>query len=106
MSKNSSKIGNLLNILAAILIASAVYQELKKPADERTWNGKIANFIPYDLRLPTVERLRERLWNPEDSRIFTEHVFGVGWAINFHTVFRKLSRSRKEPEKPLPEDPD
>ena len=98
MSKNSSKIGNLVKISTAILIASAVYQELKKPADERTWNGKVANFIPYDFRPPTVARLRERLWNPEDPRIFTEHVFGVGWAINFHTVFRKLIRSREEPD--------
>ncbi len=104
MSKKSRKIGDLFRLMGFVLVAAALYKELRKPAEERTWYGKLANFIPYDFRVPTAERLRERLWNPEDPRIFTEHVFGVGWAINFHTILRKLRGSESEPDTKPPED--
>ncbi len=46
--------------------------------------------VPYDWRRPTLQRLKARLWNPDDSRIFTPKAFGWGWAINFHALLRKL----------------
>ena len=46
--------------------------------------------VPYEFRPPTISRIRERLWNPEDKRIFTPHVFGVGWAVNFYQVADRL----------------
>ena len=104
MSNYSKTLGNLLKIAAAALVVTAVYQELKKPREEREWHGKVANFVPYEFRPPTLERLRERLWNPEDPRIFTEHIFGIGWAINFHTLLQKLQRAEKEPSAPTSED--
>jgi len=104
MRDNWNRLGNLLKIAAALLVATALYQELKKPPEEREWHGKVANFVPYEFRPPTLERLRERLWNPEDPRIFTEHVFGVGWAINFHTLLRNLQTPKKEPDIPTSED--
>ncbi|MDY6793824.1 MAG: DUF5808 domain-containing protein [Actinomycetota bacterium] len=48
-------------------------------------NGKVLG-IPYDFRSPTLSRLRERLWNPDDSRIFTPRFYGVGWSLNFATL--------------------
>lgn len=69
----------------------ALYQELKKPDAERTWNGKVAGVVPYDFRLPTFERLREAYWNPESDQIFTEHVFGVGWAVNIPVAARRVA---------------
>jgi hypothetical protein len=66
-----------------ILIGAAVASELRKPAGERTWEGRIAGRIPYDLRPPTVARAHERLWNAADRRILVPTVFGVGWTINF-----------------------
>jgi Family of unknown function (DUF5808) len=48
--------------------------------------------IPYDFRMPTLSRVRERFWNPEDPRIFTPRVFGVGWDINLPSL-----RKRSEP---------
>lgn len=69
----------------------ALYQELKKPDAERTWNGKVAGVVPYDFRLPTFDRLREAYWNPNSDRIFSEHVFGVGWAVNIPVAARKVA---------------
>ncbi len=94
MRGSSRTLGNLLKIAAVALVAAAIYQELSKPPDEREWHGRISNLIPYDLRPPTLERLRQRYWNPEDPRIFTEPLFGVGWAINFHTVRQRLERKQ------------
>jgi hypothetical protein len=104
MSNSTRTLGNFLKIAATALAAAALYQELRKPHGEREWHGKVANFVPYDFRMPTGQRLRERFWNPEDHRIFTEHVFGVGWAINFHTVLRKLQTSKEEPSTSAPKD--
>lgn len=46
--------------------------------------------IPYDLRPPTLTRLRERLWNPADRRILTPHAFGWGYSINLFEVLRRV----------------
>lgn len=39
--------------------------------------------VPYDVRVPTSERVAERWWNPRDPRLFVPRVFGVGWDLNF-----------------------
>jgi len=75
-------------ILGAALVAAAVAQELRKPASERTWHGRLAGFVPYDFRPPTLERFKDAWWNPDDPRIFTDRVFGVGWAVNVGRVVR------------------
>jgi len=72
------------------LTLAAICQELEKPKEERKWHGKIASFIPYDFRIPTIERFRESYWNPYERRILTPEVFGVGWAINFYTLLENL----------------
>jgi hypothetical protein len=64
------------------LIGAALATELRKPAEERTWQGRIAGRVPYDLRPPTLARVHERLWNPADRRILVPTVFGVGWTVN------------------------
>jgi hypothetical protein len=71
------------------IVITAVCQEMEKPKEERHWHGKVG-FIPYDFRLPTIERFKESYWNPDDSRIFTPEVFGIGWAINFFVLLEKL----------------
>ena len=73
------------------LIAAAVYQELQKPHEERTWHGRVAGIVPYDFRPPTLERLHEAYWNPDEPRVFTDRVLGVGWAINFYSLRQVLS---------------
>jgi hypothetical protein len=68
------------------MFAWAVATELRKPREERTWQGRLAGVVPYDFRPPTLAKIRQRWWNPEDERVFTEHVFGVGWSVNLARV--------------------
>jgi hypothetical protein len=72
------------------LTIAAILQELEKPKDKRSWHGKLANFIPYDFRIPTLERLKDSYWNRYERHIFTPEVFGVGWAINFYALLENL----------------
>jgi hypothetical protein len=73
------------------LVAAAVYQELQKPPEERTWHGRIGGLVPYDFRPPTPARLRQTYWNPDEPRIFTDRILGLGWAVNFHSLLQVLS---------------
>jgi hypothetical protein len=79
----------LVQAAAITITIAAVCQELEKPKEERQWYGKVG-FIPYDFRLPTLERLKEAYWNPDDSRIFSSRVLGIGWGINLFALLEKL----------------
>jgi hypothetical protein len=90
-------IRRLARFTAFALVAAAVATELSKPAAERTWEGKVGGVVPYDFRPPTWERIREAYWNPQSDHLFSERVFGVGWAVNLYRaktlmedMFRKL----------------
>jgi hypothetical protein len=63
----------------------------EQPAPRR--DGRFAG-MPFDLRRPTVARLRERTWNPGDARLFTPKVFGWGWEINLYWVFHPAAYLR------------
>jgi hypothetical protein len=81
----------LIRTLAWMAFAAAIYQELRKPADARSWNGKVAGVVPYDFRIPTIDHLREAYWDPENEQVFSEKVFGVGWAVNIPVAAKKIS---------------
>ncbi len=66
------------------LVVAAVATELAKPAPERTWQGRVFGLVPYDFRPPTWQRIRDAYWNPESEHLFSDRVFGVGWAINLY----------------------
>src|ERR1700736_5868151 len=72
------------------LVVAAVATELSKPEAERTWHGRVGGLVPYDFRPPTWERIRSAYWNPESDRLFTDRVFGVGWAVNLYQAKRLL----------------
>jgi hypothetical protein len=42
--------------------------------------------VPYDLRRPTVARLKSRWWNKNDPRLLTPKTFGAGWDINLYWI--------------------
>jgi hypothetical protein len=79
------------------MLGWAVLTELRKPRGERTWYGRLADVVPYDLRVPTVARVRERWWNPDDERLLTPHVFGVGWSINLARARHLLREATSKP---------
>ena len=85
-----SRFRRLMWLVVMGLFAAAVYQELQKPPEQRTWHGRVLGFIPYDFRFPTLERIRDAYWNPADPRIFTDRVLGIGWAINLYQLWQRL----------------
>jgi hypothetical protein len=82
-------IRELVGLALMALGVAALVQQLKRPQDQRTWHGEIVG-VPYEFRPPTLARLQERWWNPEDSRLLTPHVFGVGWSVNLYEARRRL----------------
>ncbi|MGA7670917.1 MAG: DUF5808 domain-containing protein [Nitrolancea sp.] len=82
-------LSRLIRLVGIMLVIAAIADQLRRPADERTWTGNILIF-PYDFRFPTVERFFERWWNPEDERIFTPDVFGVGWSVNLFQAMKRF----------------
>jgi hypothetical protein len=80
----------LLRMSVFAAVAGALYAELRKPAAERTWNGRLLGFVPYDFRLPSLDGLRQAYWNPASPKIFTPRPLGVGWAINIPTLLRRV----------------
>jgi hypothetical protein len=75
-------IQTVIRLVMLGLAVTAVVKELRTPAEERTWNGVVAGFVPYDFRRPTLDRFRERMWNPEGEHVIGPRVFGVGWTVN------------------------
>ncbi len=73
-----------IRVAVVALVVAAVATELSKPQEERTWHGRVLGYVPYDFRPPTWEKIRAAYWNPDSDVLFSDRVFGVGWAINFH----------------------
>ena len=49
-------------------------------------HGTFLGIVPYDFRGPTLARLKERMWNPDDERIITPRDFGIGWTLNLYRL--------------------
>ena len=87
------EVGDLIWLLKMAVIgafAGAIYTELRKAPEERTWHGKLLGFVPYDFRVPSIEQLRQAYWNPHSPKVFTARPLGVGWAVNVPTALRRL----------------
>ena len=78
------RVRRLVRFAAFGLVVAAVATELSKPEPERTWEGRVLGVVPYDFRPPTWQRIRDAYWNPGSDRLFSDRVFGVGWAVNLH----------------------
>jgi hypothetical protein len=90
--RSGKRVRQVVKLAAIGLLLAAVAQEAAKPPAQRTWRGRVLGVVPYDFSPPTWAHVREAYWNPEDPRLFTEKVLGVGWAINLHRVRVLLSR--------------
>lgn len=73
-----------MRLTAFGLVVAAVATEMSKPEPERTWEGRVLGVVPYDFRPPSWDRIRDAYWNPRSDHLFSDRVFGVGWAINLH----------------------
>ena len=54
--------------------------------------------MPYDLRIPTAERVASRWWNPLDPHVIVPRLFGLGWTVNFGAVAVRLNWVRPDDE--------
>ena len=87
------KVGNLLRVVTSMVSVGAVVYALRT----RQTHGTFL-FVPFEFRVPTLDRFRERWWNPDDERILTPHVFGVGWSVNAYQVANRLGLIEPEGE--------
>ncbi len=87
----AKRVRRVVKVVAIGLLLAAVAQEAAKPKAERTWRGRVLGVVPYDFSPPTWDRIRQAYWDPEDRRLFTDRVLGVGWAINLHRARVLLS---------------
>lgn len=78
---------------SALLAIAALTRELRTPAGERAWRGRILG-VPYDFRPPTPDRFRRALWRPDSRSLFTDTAFGVGWGVNLALLLRLLRYAR------------
>jgi hypothetical protein len=86
-------IERVVAVAGAALVGAAVVSELRKPATERTWQGRLVG-VPYDLRPPTLQKLRAAVWNPDNPALLVPHVFGVGWTVNVARLVGAVRRRR------------
>ena len=85
--------GGLNNVVQCIgfgLLIASVVRELRLPPEERTWHGVVFGKVPYDLRPPTLSRLKATLWNPENPRVLVPTALGVGWTVNLAALRERL----------------
>ena len=78
---------SLLRAVGLVLTAAAVVDAVRA----RRTHGEALGFVPYDFRPPSAKTLRRRLWAPDDDRLITPAVFGVGWSVNLGRLARLLS---------------
>ena len=50
--------------------------------------------MPYDWRRPTVARVKERYWNPDEPRLLTPRIWGWGYGLNFARLLGRKPKPR------------
>jgi hypothetical protein len=90
------RIRRLAGAGSVVLLGAVIIQEMRRPPDQREWHGTLAGVVPYDLRPPTAERLRQGLLNPHTDALFVPQVFGIGWTLNFGRAMRSLREGSRQ----------
>lgn len=63
--------------------------------------------VPFEWRIPRLETVRRRLWNPSDDRLLTPTVYGIGWCPNIYQFLVRLGYAETRPQRePRMEDRD
>jgi hypothetical protein len=92
LRREAGALGWLVRTLLAGAVVAAIYKELQLPPEQRTWQGRLLGFVPYDFRLPTPRRILRAWWDPDSDRLFNDQPFGVGWAVNLPVALRMIQR--------------
>ena len=77
-----------LKLLAVGLAIAAIIKELRLPGEQRTWHGALGGFVPYDFRMPTIDKIKQTFWDPA-GKIIVGRPFGVGWTLNLGALVAK-----------------
>ena len=80
------RIRTIVTAIGIAAVGAAIADQLRRPPEQRTWQGSVWG-IPYDFRLPTPQRIQEKVWNKNTSRIVMPHIFGIGWSFNLYPLF-------------------
>jgi Family of unknown function (DUF5808) len=67
-----------------VVLGAAVVDAVRK----NRLHGEVFGFVPYDFRVPNVERVRRHAWDPDADRVMTPTTFGVGWSVNLGRLAR------------------
>jgi Family of unknown function (DUF5808) len=67
-----------------VVLGAAIVDAMRK----NRLNGEVFGFVPYNFRVPNLERVRREAWNPESPRVLTPKTFGVGWGVNLGRLAR------------------
>jgi hypothetical protein len=86
-------------VLGVAAVVAAVVRELRTPPEHRTWHGRLADVVPYDLRVPTVARLRASMWDEANPSLLAPTAFGVGWTVNLAALGERLGMREAVPER-------
>jgi hypothetical protein len=82
--------GRLIAVGLGLVAIAAVKDQLGRPAESRTWHGRIAG-VPYDFRPPSMERARAKVWDETNPSLLAPTLFGIGWSINLYRLAHPLS---------------
>jgi hypothetical protein len=88
LRRELAALGWIVRTLTFVAVAGALYQELRRPPEERTWHGTLLGVVPYDFRPPSPRRFLDAFWNPSSNRLVAAQPFGVGWALNLPVALR------------------
>jgi hypothetical protein len=81
---DEDRVRNVVRRAWAVLVAAAIVDAVRK----QRLHGELFGFVPYDFRVPDVDRARRRTWNPDSSRVLAPTTFGVGWSVNLGRIAR------------------
>ena len=86
---------NIVQLAVLLVLVQALREQLERDPAERTWEGRIGP-VPYDFRVPTLDRVLDSYWNPDSQRLFSDKVVGIGWAVNFAQLWRISKELRQQ----------
>jgi uncharacterized protein DUF5808 len=86
-TRRKSGLRSLVSFVGFVLLLASIIRELRLPAAERSWHGRVFGRVPYDLRFPSPSRLASTMWNPAEHRLLVPTAFGVGWTVNLGALW-------------------